>query len=116
MRFLVDESSGKKLFHFLLDKHHDVKFVSDFMPGALDSDVLRFADKEERVLITNDKDFGELVFRLKMHSSGVILLRLKDERPANKIYYIRYLLNYFPEKLENYFIVVRDATIRMRKI
>lgn len=64
MRFLVDESAGKKLAD-LLAQEHDVIFVGDVFPSISDEKVLEIAKKQKRVLITDDKDFGELVFRLK---------------------------------------------------
>ncbi len=116
MKFLIDESSGRKLFSFLLSREYDVRFVSDTMPGALDRDVLAFAEKEGRILITNDKDFGELIFRLKMLSHGVILLRLKDERTRNKIYYLNYLITNYSDRLENHFTIIKEGKIRIRKL
>ncbi|MBI2045239.1 DUF5615 family PIN-like protein, partial [Candidatus Pacearchaeota archaeon] len=64
VKFLVDESSGFKLYKFLLERGFNVKFVGEIMPSASDENVLYFAEKEKRILITNDKDFGELIFRL----------------------------------------------------
>lgn len=49
-----------------------------------DTDILSIANKDNRILLTTDKDFGELVFKEKFVHSGVILLRLKDESVENK--------------------------------
>jgi len=84
MKFLVDESSGRRLFHFLREKGYDATFVKDVLPKADDIDVLKFAEKEQRIIISNDKDFGELIFRLGMPSSGVILLRLRIDNYQNR--------------------------------
>ena len=64
---------------------HDVLSVYDENRGLPDDAVLRWAEREKRVLITNDKDFGEKVFRDKHPHHGVIFLRLEDERAASKI-------------------------------
>ncbi len=116
IKFLVDESSGGKLYNFLLLKGFDAKFVSGFMPRASDSDVLDFAEKEERILITNDKDFGELVFRFNKPATGVILLRLSLDTPKNRQTYLDSLLNNFSDKLESNFCVVTESHVRVRKI
>ena len=116
MKFLIDESSGRKLFLFLKENDFDVKFIAEIMPRALDEDVLKFAEKENRILITNDKDFGELVFRLSKPSSGVILLRLKLDTPENRQTYIYKTLIKFPEKLKKSFIVITEDKIRIKKI
>ncbi len=116
MRFLVDESAGKKLFKFLMSKGFDVKFVGDMIPSAPDKDVLALAEKEERILIANDKDFGELIFRLNMPSSGVILMRLKIDNPKNRQSCISTLLENFSNMLQYNFIVVTETQTRIRKI
>lgn len=116
LKFLVDESSGKKLFSFLLKNGFDVKFVTDIIPGASDKKVLEFAEKENRILITNDKDFGELIFRLNKPSSGVILLRLKNDSPKNRQKYIINLIEGLSSKLKSSFAVVTEGRTRIRKI
>jgi predicted nuclease of predicted toxin-antitoxin system len=98
-RFLVDESSGKRLFIALKQNNYDVLSVAQIMPGASDPEVLEFAEKENRILITNDKDFGELIYRLNKSSSGVILLRLKIDNSQNRIKYLFYVLNNYSDKL-----------------
>ena len=114
-KFLIDESSGRKLFLFLLDKGFDVKFVGDIIPRASDLDVLELAEKEKRILITNDKDFGELIFRLGRPSSGVILLRLKRDFSYKRQSYVSYIIDNLSGKIINNFIVVTEGKIRIRK-
>ena len=94
-KFLVDENSGRKLYQALLENNYDVKLVTNIMPRALDTQVLSYAENENRILITNDKDFGSLIFRLKMPSSGVILLRLRENIPLNRIKYILHVFEEF---------------------
>lgn len=64
-------------------------------------------------MITNDKDFGELVFRMRKPHKGVILLRLKDERPKNKIAVLRRVLELYSNKLANNFTVATEKTVRI---
>ncbi|MBS3080028.1 DUF5615 family PIN-like protein [Candidatus Pacearchaeota archaeon] len=116
VRFLVDESSGKRISIFLKSKDFDVKFVGDEMHKADDLDILKSAENEKRVLITNDKDFGELIFRLKMPSSGVILLRLKKDNYKNREKYLEFLLNNYLNRLEDNFIVIDESSVRFREI
>ena len=116
LKFLVDESCGKKVAQELQRRGFDVLYVGDVMRGAMDEAVIKRANDENRVLITNDKDFGELVFRVKMQSRGVILLRLGDDAPSTRIKYIRILLEKFLDKIENRFVVVSDDKVRIRKL
>ncbi len=116
LKFLIDESSGRKLVLFLSEKGYDVKHVGDIMPSASDKEVLNFAEKENRILITNDKDFGELVFRLNRPSSGVILLRLKKDSIENKSRCLSQVLKKFSDKISKSFVVVTERNIRIRKL
>ena len=89
MRFLVDESTGAAVAEFLRGQGHDVVAVAEITPQAIDQDILQSALADQRIVITNDKDFGDLVFRSGLAHAGVVLLRLRDEsaarcrRPAN---------------------------------
>jgi len=74
MKFLVDESTGKRLAK-LLATIYDALYVGDVLKSASDEDVLEFAEREGRILITDDRDFGKLVFVLRKPSSGVIFLK-----------------------------------------
>ena len=115
-RFLVDESCGIKLYQSLLENNYDVESVTNVMPRALDIEILDYADKENRILITNDKDFGELVFRLKMPSFGVIFLRLRKNIPKYRIKYTLHVIKQFSEKLAHNFIIVSERKIRIRSL
>jgi predicted nuclease of predicted toxin-antitoxin system len=75
MRFLVDESCDFAAVHALRAAGHDVIAVADVARGAEDSVVIELARSERRVLLTEDKDFGQLVFAAARQSSGVVLLR-----------------------------------------
>lgn len=75
LKFLIDECTGRRLAILLKNAEYDVVFVGDWKPSASDEEVLRKAEEENSILITDDKDFGELIFRLSKPSKGVILLR-----------------------------------------
>jgi len=113
MRFLVDECTGPAVAKWLLQQNLDVFSVYDEIRGANDREVIQKAYEQNRILITNDKDFGELVFRVKMPHKGVILLRLEDERSANKIAVLRRLIEKYEKSLQGYFIVVTETTVRI---
>lgn len=59
MRFLVDECTGPAVAKWLSQTGHDVFSVYDEKPGISDDEIIRLAFSQERILITNDKDFGE---------------------------------------------------------
>ncbi len=112
MRFLVDECTGPAVARWLEDQQHDVSSIYDDARGADDDDVIRMAFAEHRVLITNDKDFGEKIYRRRQPHSGVILPRLADERARVKIEVLRKLLSTYPERIPGQFIVATETKVR----
>ena len=113
MRFLVDECTGPAVAQWLRLRNHDVISVYDEIRGANDRDVIQKSFEQDRILITNDKDFGELVFHEKKPHKGVILLRLEDERSANKISILKHLLEKYQSSIPGSFIVVTENNIRI---
>ena len=79
-KFIVDEWSGISVVKFLRQQGYDTIGVSEAMPQAIDADILQRAVTEERIVITNDKDFGDMVFRDRRMHKGIVLLRLSDDR------------------------------------
>ena len=116
LKFLVDESSGKKLASSLKEKGYDAEYIDKEFLGADDETILKIAIKEDRILITNDKDFGELIYKNKKHSRGVILLRLNVNNPENRLNMILYVIERFGERLMGKFFVVSESGIRIRSI
>lgn len=116
MRFIVDECTGPAVAKWLREQKHDVLSIYKDSRGLDDKSILQKAADDERILITNDKDFGELIFRDRKIHKGVILLRLDDERAANKIHVLTILLERYADKLENNFVVVTETTIRITRV
>lgn len=84
MRFLLDESADARLGVHLRRLGHDVTAVAaDHLAGIKDVDILAIAEREERILITNDRDFGELIVAHGSSHMGAILLRLNSSVPLS---------------------------------
>ncbi len=115
MRFLVDECTGPGVGRWLRQQGHDVFSVFEEARGTSDEDVLRKAHLENRILITNDKDFGDEVYRLKRPHRGIVLLRLDDETSQNTINTLERLLNAFGVELPDRFVVVTDTQVRFAR-
>jgi predicted nuclease of predicted toxin-antitoxin system len=116
MRFLVDECTGPAVAHWLREQQHEVCSVYEQARGMDDDDVIRWAYDENWILITNDKDFGEKVYRERRPHRGVVLLRLEDERTQIKIDTIRRLLRDYADQLADYFIVVTETRVRVARV
>ncbi len=115
MRFLVDECTGSKVAQWLRDENYEVFSVFDEARGMMDDEILAKAFSENWILITNDKDFGEMVFRERREHHGVVFLRLDDERAANKIEVLRRLLKSYAEKLPDEFVVATETKVRFAR-
>ena len=112
MRFLVDECTGPAVAHWLHEQNHEVFSVYEESRGMEDDDIIRKAFNENRILITNDKDFGEKVYREGRPHRGVIFLRLDDERASNKIETLRRLLEMYANRLSDSFVVATEKQVR----
>jgi predicted nuclease of predicted toxin-antitoxin system len=115
MRFLVDECTGPAVAQWLRAQKHEVFSVYEEARGMDDDEIVRKAFAEDRILITNDKDFGEKVYREGWPHKGVILLRLDDEQAASKIDVVRRLLERYADRLANQFVVVTETTVRFAR-
>jgi predicted nuclease of predicted toxin-antitoxin system len=116
MRFLANENITATVIQELRERGHDVLSAKESMRSEQDDVILTRAQSQDRILITHDKDFGELAFRAKLPaSSSVILFRLAGSDPDTDN---RRIL----EALENrtdwpgHFSVVTDDRIRMRPL
>lgn len=112
MRFLIDECVGPTVAQWLRQEGHDVCSVFEEARGATDEELVHKAHRENRILLTTDKDFGEKAFRERRSHRGIVLLRLQDERPMNQVRIIRRLLQLYEDQLPDRFSVVTEAGVR----
>ena len=116
MRFLVDECTGPAVAHWLRAQKHEVFSVYEEARGMEDDEVITKAFAENWILITNDKDFGEKIYRERRPHKGVVLLRLEDERTVNKIAILQRLLEGYAERLTDQFVVVTERQFRFTRM
>ncbi len=116
MRFLVDECTGPRLAQWLREQGHEIFSIYDEARGMDDEQIIQKTFAENWILITNDKDFGEKVYRERRPHRGVIFMRLEDERAANKIEVLRQLLEQYIDRLVDQFIVVTDTRVRFARL
>lgn len=115
MRFLVDESTGLVVANCLGDQHHEVFPIFDDAKGIDNDSIIQKAFNENRILITNDKDFGEKVYEMQYPRKGIILLRFDNERSANKIAVIRRLFGNYSDNIADNFVVLTEKRFRFDK-
>jgi predicted nuclease of predicted toxin-antitoxin system len=116
MKFLLDANVEYRLAISLRSSHHDVKtIVHDFPSHVADHEVLAIATKEQRILLTNDRDFGELIFRQHHPHCGVILFRFKNTKDINpKLALLHTVLHEYQEHLHDYLVLTPNG-VRIRK-
>ncbi len=114
MNFVADESVDQQIVERLRDDGHSVIYVAEMDPGIPDDEVIRLANQKSTILITADKDFGELVFRRALATHGVVLIRLAGLSQSIKAEMLSSAVKEHASELTNAFSVVRPGTIRIR--
>jgi predicted nuclease of predicted toxin-antitoxin system len=115
MRFLVDECTGPAVAEWLRTQNHEVFSVYDAARGLPDDDIIQKAFAENWIPITNDKHFGEKVYRERRPHRGVVFLRLDDERAVIKIETIAKVLDRYADRLPDQFVVVTETRVRFAR-
>ena len=115
LKFLIDVGVSKKVEEWLIRNGYDIKTVRDINPRMDDDKILSIAAHENRMVITMDKDFGELVYHSNLTHSGVLLLRLEDAKADKKVKTIEKILSEYSDRLQNNFCVFQYGRLRIRK-
>lgn len=115
MNLLADESVDRPIVDRLRQDGHTVLSIADMDPGIDDNAVLRLADQNSALLLTADKDFGELVFRMGSIHTGVGLTRLAGLSPETKARIVSAAFADHGNELPSAFSVVSSGRIRIRR-
>ena len=113
MRFLADESCDFAVVRALRAAGYDVGTVSDLTPGAEDHIVAALAASESRVLLTEDKDFGQLAYATGHSTSGVMLIRYPARARSALGAAIVAVVAEFGDRLIGSFVVVEPGRARL---
>jgi len=116
MKFLADECCDAALVRALRADGHNVLYVMESMRGATDEEILSRAFAEDRVVLTEDKDFGELVCRFRRPVRGIVLLRFHIRDRAWKIPRMRWLIRQYGERIPGAFVVLELNRVRFRPL
>lgn len=116
MRFLTDENIRNEIVDWVRAQGHDVVRAVDVAPGAADGQWLQFGEAGGYVVITADKDFGELVFRDGLNSHGVILLRFHNMPERDHLSRFQAVWGVVEANPAGRFIVVTKKRVRVRPI
>lgn len=116
LHFLADESVDFRIVKHIRSLGFTVLSILEEQAGSSDDHVLALANQTNSILITEDKDFGELVFRLKQSGKGIILLRLSGITIENKRHLIDHCLTTFGLELSEKFVVITKDKMRIKAL
>jgi len=116
MKIVIDEGMDIRLAGVLRQSGHEVTHIAESSRGLTDEEVLSLATQPGVLLITRDKDFGDLIFREGRTHSGILLVRLEhlnsDERSAA----VQECIRCHESQLPGAFSVINRAGIRIRRL
>jgi len=112
---LADENIDRPVIDFLREAGFTVLAVQEMRPGISDDEVFREAQLNAAVLLTSDKDFGEMVFRRNLVSGGVILLRLAGLAHLTKGEKLMRVIREHREDVRGNFTVITPGAVRIRR-
>jgi predicted nuclease of predicted toxin-antitoxin system len=115
MKFVADESVDAPIYKALRNAGHEVMAIVEMSPGITDEAVLQVAFDNFAILITQDKDFGELSFRLGKPHHGIILLRLSGIGPSEKAGITLSVIQQHEQEFHSAFTVVLKDYVKIRK-
>ena len=114
---LADENLPRRSSELLRELGYDIKVIWREHAGISDHEVVAIANEEQRIILTFDSDFGELVFRLGLSPMGVVYFRLTKYTPKQPGQYVHRILQQQLVDFEGYMTVITDGlTIRQRKL
>ena len=116
MNFVADEGVDCCIVDRLRQDGHQIWYVAEMAPAISDEAVLGIANREAALLLTADKDFGEMVFRQHRFSGGIILIRLAGLSPAHKADVVAAAVNRHLSELAQGFTVIAPGICRTRRL
>jgi predicted nuclease of predicted toxin-antitoxin system len=115
MNFFADESLDRQIITRLRQDGHTVLDVTEMYPGISDDEVLSMANESKAILLTADRDFGDLVFRQGRLTEGVVLIRLAGLPSTKKAELVSTIINRHVKEVQQAFSVITPGSIRIRK-
>lgn len=113
MLFLADENCDFAVVRALRADGHDVVSIAEIAPRMDDREVIALASREDRILLTEDKDFGQIVYAGLHESSGVILIRFPQNARWALPGVIREAVQKLGDRLRGAFVVLKPNQIRI---
>jgi predicted nuclease of predicted toxin-antitoxin system len=114
MKFFADENVAQLIIQWLRQAGHDVLSAAEAGPGEDDAVWLHRAEQSGRVIVTSDKDFGELIFRDRLNSHGIVLLRMQRLSLRERLARLTRVWSIVEANPKGKFIVITEGRMRVR--
>jgi predicted nuclease of predicted toxin-antitoxin system len=116
MRFLADLNIESQVIRRLREKNHDVRSAAEDFVGAADEIVLAASTSQDRILITNDKDFAELAYLQRKATAGIILVRMAKSSSGEKARRVTEVVGEMGSRLATAMTVIEAHAVRRREL
>jgi len=113
MKFIADENILLKVVKRLRDEGLNITSIAEIQIGMDDEEIAKLSEKERAIIITFDKDFGEIIFKRLIKPYGVILLRIPPKSVDYIFNFLKWLLIESKIEFERKLVVVREDKIRI---
>ncbi|HHX87030.1 MAG TPA: DUF5615 family PIN-like protein [Firmicutes bacterium] len=114
LKFLVDVGVSIKVEYWLIEQGYDTKSIRAIDPRMPDRKILKIAVQEKRMVLTMDKDFGELVYNSGLPHAGVLLLRVENCNSEEKLSIVERILRKYRDSIHGKFCVYKDNKLRIK--
>lgn len=111
---LADESVDFRRVTHLRGEGHEIASVIEMAPGMTDEELLRMANEQGRILLADDKDFGELTYRLRRPNRGIVLIRMSGLSIEIKLDKISRAIMAYSTMLPGNFVVISKGRVRIK--
>ena len=116
MRILADEHVASELVDWLRSEGHVVLWAAESLSGTSDDALLAVAVEQQRVMLTRDRDFGELTYRRLTAPAPVVLMRLHMRHPRHRLGVMQRAWAEIEQHIAGHFIVVMPGRLRVRPL
>jgi predicted nuclease of predicted toxin-antitoxin system len=116
MNFVADASVTGSLVALLRQRGHSVTSIRDIRPDMPDEEVMHVAHAHDAILLTEDKDFGDLVVRQRLPNHGVVLFRLNRIERGNRAFLACIELERLGENMRGALTIIGSSQVRVRRI
>ena len=116
MKFFADENVARPIIQWLRQAGHDVLSAAEAGPGEDDAVWLRQAEQSKRVIVTSDKDFGEFIFRDRLNSHGIVLIRMQRLNLRERLARLAAVWSTVEANPQGKFIVITEGRGRVRSL